>query len=89
MPWPMPHPPSRLLLLLTLAAAEAQAGWGVLLAFAFGLGRGAPFLVAGVAASAVLRLARLGLWSRTLQLVSAGALLIVGGYYAWVYAALL
>ncbi len=78
-----------LLLLLTVAAAEGRPGWGVLLAFTFGLGRGAPFLVAGVAASAVMRLARLGVWSRTLQLVSAATLFMVGGYYAWVYAALL
>lgn len=78
-----------LLLVLTVAAAEGKPGQGVLLAFAFGLGRGAPFLVAGIAASAVMRLARLGLWSRAMQLASGAALLLVSGYYAQLYAALL
>lgn len=78
-----------LLLLLTLAAAEGNPGQGVLLAFAFGLGRGLPFLAAGVAASTVTRLARLGLWSRAMQFASGVALLAVSGYYAEVYVALL
>lgn len=78
-----------LLLLLTVAANEGSATWGILLAFTFGLGRGSPFLLAGVAASAVTSLARLGLWSRSLQYASGAALLVVSGYYAQIYAALL
>ena len=74
-----------LLLLLTVAAAEDSFGRGVLLAFVFALGRGLPFLVAGVAASAVMGFARLGIWSRAMQLASATALLLVSAYYAQVY----
>lgn len=77
-----------LLLLLTVAAAEGQTARGVLLALVFGLGRGLPFLAAGLAASAVTRLARLGLWGRAMQVLSGVALLGVSGYYAQVYVAL-
>ena len=77
-----------LLLLLTVSAAVASAAGGIALAFIFGVGRGAPFLVAGVAASAVTRFLRLRV-SRSLQLVSAAALLFVSGYYAHVYYQLL
>lgn len=77
-----------LLLLLTVSAAVANAGAGVALAFVFGLGRGAPFLAAGVAGSAVTRFLRLHV-SRSLQLISAAALLFVGGYYGHVYFQLL
>ncbi len=73
-----------LLLLLTVSAAVADAFAGVVLAFIFGLGRGAPFLAAGLAGSAVARLLRASV-SRPLQLVSAAALLFVSGYYAHVY----
>lgn len=78
-----------LLLLLTIAAAEGRPEHGLLLAFIFGLGRGLPFLLAGVAGSAITGLTRLGLWSRTIQLVSGAALLIVSVYYANVFVELL
>lgn len=77
-----------LLLLLTVAAAEGQTARGVLLALVFGLGRGLPFLAAGLAASAVTRLAQLGLWGRAMQVLSGVALLGVSAYYAQVYVAL-
>ncbi|GJE02493.1 cytochrome c biogenesis CcdA family protein [Methylobacterium isbiliense] len=77
------------LLLLTVAAADGDTDRGVLLALAFGIGRGLPFLAAGAAASAVTRLARLGLWSRALQVLGGGTLLLVSAYYARVYADLL
>lgn len=78
-----------LLLLLTVAAGIGRPGQGVLLAFIFGLGRGSPFLVAGTTGSLITRLARLSLWVRPLQIVSGIALLVVSGYYANVYVALL
>lgn len=78
-----------LLLLLTVAAAEGRTGRGVLLALVFGVGRGLPFLAAGAAGSAVTRLARLGSWSRGLQVLSGCTLLIVSAYYAQVYVDLL
>lgn len=78
-----------LLLLLTVAAAQAEPLYGLLLAFAFGLGRGLPFLLVGVFASAVLRLARLAVWRRTVQVVSGVTLLFVSAYYTKAFAALL
>ena len=78
-----------LLLLLTVAAAQAKPLYGLLLAFAFGLGRGLPFLLVGIFAGAVLRLARLAVWRRTVQVVSGIALLVVSAYYGKAFVALL
>ncbi len=78
-----------LLLLLTVAAAQAHAEYGLLLAFAFGVGRGLPFLLVGVSAGLIVRVAALSRWRRPLQFVSGGALLIVGAYYVRAFATLL
>lgn len=78
-----------LLLLLTVAAAQAKPVYGLLLAFAFGLGRGLPFLLVGLFAGAVLRLARLAIWRRTVQVLSGIALLLVSLYYGKAFVALL
>jgi len=78
-----------LLLLLTIATADGRPEHGLLLALIFGLGRGLPFLLAGIAGSAVAGFARLGLWSRGVQIASAGALLLVSVYYAHVFVELL
>lgn len=77
------------LLLLTIAAAEGRPEVGLLLAFIFGLGRGLPFLLAGIAGSVLTAFTRLGLWSRTIQIASAAALLFVSAYYANVFVELL
>lgn len=78
-----------LLLLLTIAAVQGQSEHGLLLAFIFGIGRGLPFLLAGIAGSAITGLTRLGMWSRAIQLVSGAALLIVSAYYVNVFVELL
>ena len=78
-----------LLLLLTIVAAQGRPESGLLLAFIFGIGRGFPFLLAGAAGSAAGGLTRLGSWARTIQIVSAIALLIVAAYYVNVYIDLL
>lgn len=78
-----------LLLLLTIVTAAGQTQLGLALAFAFGLGRGLPFLLAGLAGSALTGLTRLGVWSRTIQLVSAAALFFVGAYYVTLFVELL
>lgn len=77
-----------LLLLLTFAAAQRSSENGFVLAFAFGLGRGLPFLVVGLFAGAVMRLARFTLWRRAIEVVSGCALLFVAFYYARVFIAL-
>ena len=70
-----------LLVLLTIAASQGGTVYGVLLSFAFGLGRGLPFLIVGVFAGAAMRLARIGVWRRTIQFASGTALLFVSIYY--------
>lgn len=77
-----------LLLLLTVAAAAERTEQGILLAFVFGLGRALPFLLVGYAASALTRVARIGVWSRVLQIASGIILLGLSGYYGWLYTAL-
>jgi cytochrome c-type biogenesis protein len=76
-------------LLLTIAAAEGRPEIGLILAFIFGLGRGLPFLLVGMAGSVITGFTRLGLWSRTIQVVSAAALLTVSAYYANLFAELM
>lgn len=78
-----------LLLLLAVSAANGRPEHGLFLALAFGVGRGMPFLVAGLVASAVTRLAHLGRWRRAIEVVSGCALLAVSAYYASTFAALL
>lgn len=78
-----------LLLLLAVSAGSANPAHGLLLAFIFGLGRGLPFLLVGVLASWVMRLARVGaVWRRAIQVASGCALLFVSGYYANAFVAL-
>jgi cytochrome c-type biogenesis protein len=78
-----------LLLLLTIAAAAGSPAHALLLAFVFGLGRGFPFLLAGLAGSAITGLSWLAAWSRAIQVVSGAALLVVGLYYVNVFVQLL
>ena len=78
-----------LLLLFTFVAAQRSPENGFALALAFGLGRGLPFLIVGLFAGAVMRLARVASWRRAIELVSGCALLFVSIYYARVFAALL
>lgn len=78
-----------LLLLLTVSAANGRALYGFSLALAFGVGRGLPFLLAGLAASAVTRFAELSRWRGAVQAASGGVLLLVAAYYTRVFVALL
>jgi cytochrome c-type biogenesis protein len=77
------------LLLLTIATAKGRPEIGVMLAFIFGIGRGLPFLVAGITGSILTGFTRLGLWSLTIRVVSAAALLTVSAYYANVFVELM
>jgi len=78
-----------LALLLTVAAATGSSAYGVLLALAFGVGRGLPFLVAGLFAGAIARLARLEVWRRSLQMLAGTFLVLVSAYFFRAFAALL
>ncbi|AFL85372.1 MULTISPECIES: cytochrome c biogenesis CcdA family protein [Cyclobacteriaceae] len=74
-----------LLLLLSVAAATADPFYGLTLAFSFGLGRGLPFLLVGLFAGAVSRLAQLTWLRRSIQIISGSALLFVAFYYGRVF----
>jgi cytochrome c-type biogenesis protein len=78
-----------LLLLLSVAAATADPFYGLVLAFSFGVGRGFPFLLVGVFAGAVARLAQLTWLRRSIQIISGGALLFVAFYYGRAFVALM
>lgn len=78
-----------LLLLLTVSAALGNPWEGLLLAFTFGAGRGFPFLLAGIAASAITGFTRLSAWRQPIQVISGIALLVVSAYYANTFAVLL
>lgn len=77
-----------LLVLLAVAASQGGTLYGLLLSFAFGIGRGLPFLLAGLFAGAVMRLARISAWRQTIQYISGSALLFVSFYYARAFIAL-
>lgn len=78
-----------LLVLLTIAAGKSSVVYGLLLSFAFGIGRGLPFLLVGVFAGALMRVARISLWRRTIQVVSGCALIVVSLYYVRAFVGLL
>ena len=78
-----------LLVLLAVATSQANPLYGFLLSFAFGVGRWLPFLVVGLFAGALMRLARLSLWRRMIQVVSGCALILVSVYYIRAFVGLL
>lgn len=78
-----------LLVLLTIAAGKGSMLYGLFLAFAFGVGRGFPFLLVGVFAGALMRVARISLWRRTIQFTSGCALILVSLYYIRAFVGLL
>lgn len=78
-----------LLVLLAIAAGQASTTYGLLLSFAFGIGRGFPFLLVGVFAGALMRVARISLWRRAIQIVSGCALIVVSLYYVRAFVGLL
>ncbi|MGH9508391.1 MAG: cytochrome c biogenesis CcdA family protein [Terriglobales bacterium] len=78
-----------LLLVLTVAAAHRTPGYGVLLSLAFGIGRGLPFLLVGLFAGTLARFARMQRWRKAIQIVSGTALVLVSGYYGWVFTSLI
>lgn len=78
-----------LLVLLTIAASQAGTAYGLLLSLAFGVGRGLPFLLVGIFAGAVMRLASIGAWRRTIEFASGSALLFVSIYYVHAFVGLL
>lgn len=74
-----------LLLLLSVAAAKASIFYGLILALSFGIGRGLPFLVVGLFAGSVSKLAKLSWLRKIIQRISGIALLYVSFYFFRVF----
>lgn len=70
-----------LLLLLSVAAAKASILYGLVLAFMFGIGRGFPFLIVGLFASTVSKLAKLTWLRKSIQTITGLALLYLSFYF--------
>lgn len=74
-----------LLLLLSIAAAKANLLYGLTLALAFGIGRGIPFLIVGLVAGSITKLAPWSWLRKSIQIISGLALLFVCWYFVRVY----
>lgn len=78
-------PAVSLLLVLTVAAAEHRPAYGGLLALGYGVGRGLPFLLLGLFSGAATRLRCQPLWSRAIRVTTGSLLLVITGYYLWIF----
>ncbi len=78
-------PAVSLLLVLTVAAAEHRPAYGALLALGYGVGRGLPFLLLGLFSGVATRLRCQPSWSRAIQVTTGSLLLLVTGYYIWIF----
>ncbi|GJL52972.1 MAG: hypothetical protein NPIRA02_01040 [Nitrospirales bacterium] len=78
-------PAVSLLLVLTIAAAEHRPAYGALLALGYGLGRGLPFLLLGLCSGAAMRWRCQPSWSRAIRVTTSGLLLVLTGYYVWIF----
>ena len=73
------------LLVLTVAAAEHRPAYGGLLALGYGLGRGLPFLLLGLFSGVATRLRCQPSWSRAIRVTTGSVLLVITGYYLWIF----
>lgn len=78
-------PAVSLLLVLTVAAAEHRPAYGGMLALGYGVGRGLPFLLLGLFSGAAMRLRCQPSWSRAIQVTTGSLLLVITGYYLWIF----
>lgn len=78
-------PAVSLLLVLTVAAAEHRPAYGGLLALGYGLGRGLPFLLLGLFSGVATRLRCQPSWSRAIRVTTGSVLLVITGYYLWIF----
>lgn len=78
-------PATSLLLVLTVAAAEHRPAYGALLALGYGVGRGLPFLLLGLFSGVATRLHCQPSWSRAIQVTTGSLLLVITGYYLWIF----
>ena len=78
-------PAVSLLLVLTVAAAEHRPAYGALLALGYGVGRGLPFLLLGLSSGVATRLRCQPSWSRAIRVTTGSLLLLITGYYLWIF----
>lgn len=78
-------PAVSLLLVLTVAAAEHRPAYGALLALGYGVGRGLPFLLLGLCSGVAVRLRCRPSWSRAIRVTTGSLLLVITGYYLWIF----
>jgi cytochrome c-type biogenesis protein len=78
-------PAVSLLLVLTVAAAEHRPAYGALLALGYGVGRGLPFLLLGLCSGVATRLRCRPSWSRAIRVTTGSLLLVIMGYYVWIF----
>lgn len=78
-------PAVSLLLVLTVAAAEHRPAYGALLALGYGVGRGLPFLLLGLCSGVATRLHCQPSWSRAIRVTTGSLLLLITGYYLWIF----
>ncbi|MEX2493556.1 MAG: cytochrome c biogenesis protein CcdA [Nitrospirales bacterium] len=78
-------PAVSLLLVLTVAAAEQRPAYGALLALWYGVGRGLPFLLFGLFSGVAMRLRCQPSWSRAIRVTTGSLLLMITGYYLWIF----
>jgi cytochrome c-type biogenesis protein len=78
-------PAVSLLLVLTVAAAEHRPAYGGLLALGYGVGRGLPFLLLGLFSGVAIRLRCQPSWSRAIRVTTGSLLLVITGYYLWIF----
>ncbi len=78
-------PAVSLLLVLTVAAAEHRPAYGALLALGYGVGRGLPFLLLGLCSGVATRLRCRPSWARAIRVTTGSLLLVITGYYLWIF----
>ena len=78
-------PAVSLLLVLTVAAAEHRPAYGALLALGYGVGRGLPFLLLGLCSGVAVRLRCQPSWSHAIRVTTGSLLLVITGYYLWIF----
>ncbi|WP_447974466.1 cytochrome c biogenesis CcdA family protein [Nitrospira sp. Kam-Ns4a] len=78
-------PATSLLLVLTVAAAKHRPAYGALLALGYGVGRGLPFLLLGLCSGVATRLRCRPSWSRAIRVTTGSLLLVITGYYLWIF----
>lgn len=77
--------PAVSLLLVLTVAAEHRPAYGALLALGYGVGRGLPFLLLGLFSGVAMRLRCQPSWSRAIQVTTGSLLLVITGYYLWIF----